>query len=217
VRPGPGSAIDRPLLALPDDERWITVMLRERFGYLLVHSSLGGEEVGTVVEDPLAFLPDELPSALHRREHMVAGLGTLATYTEMWDLSYWAEELGQVPVRRQPDPPLLASRPDWPLRMMIAYPPPAPLLRLRRSFWHIDGECVVAGDLYANDAFENFFAPAIAAVRVECLQIDTRESTPRAARPTNDEDAIIDALPCASDWLLSGRGRATAFDFVSVK
>jgi hypothetical protein len=208
----PPSAEEWPLLALPEDEKWLTTMLHERFRFQLVHSALGGDEVGTVVTDPVSFLPPELPSAQRRKESTVPGLGTLPTYRELWDLAYWAEDLGPIEVRQQPEPPLFATQPDWPLRTMISYPPPAPLLRLRRSFWQLDDGCVITGGLAVSDAHATFFAAAVAAVRVECTEFDSRRYVPQLA-DLDDDAAMFEALPVASEWLRSGGGCASTLDF----
>jgi hypothetical protein len=196
------------LLALPEDERWLTTMLKDRYGLALIHSQLGGEEVGGVIADPDEYLPNELPAAARRKEFMVAGMGTRREYDEPWGFDYWRPEAGPLDVRQQPPPPRFDTHPDWPLRQMLY---PSPTLRLDRTYWHLNGQCLIAGALSTGRDHARFYEASMAAVAAECEEFAHDMTAPFL------QDAAsygpIYALPAAAEFLRAG-GNASAVEFI---
>jgi hypothetical protein len=197
-----------PLLALPEDERWLTMMLKDRYGLDLINSQLGEDEVGQVIADPEAYLPDELPAASRRKEFTVPGMGTHAEYSERWWFDYWRPEAGALDVREQPPPPQIERYADWPLRKMLYA---SRTLTLHRTHWHLNGEYLIAGGLSTKRDDTRFYEAPMAAVAEQCEEFEHVVRAPFL--PDDTMSGPIYALPAAAEFLRKG-GRASAVEFV---
>lgn len=200
----------RPVLALPEDERWMTRVLCEEFGLELIGSDPDRDHVGVAYGDPLAALPSTLPSAARMREFIVPGLGTKAEYDEWWWLTFLDPEFGRVEVEQQQPPPRFADFPDWPLKLQIA--PNEPILQFSRSHWHTSAPCLIAGGFSTIATAERHYTAAVHRVWAECSEFDPYATFPEVRRQNGDDERLL-ALPTAASWIEQG-GAAFHQEFI---
>jgi hypothetical protein len=201
----------RPVVALPDDELWMTRLFVDEFGLQLLADGLGGGEIGLPYPDPLDALPTTLPSAAEMRKFTVPGMGTLPEYDEWWYLTYLDPALGPVNVERQAPPPRISEFPDWLLRFQIASDERT--LQFTRSHWHVSTPCLIAGGFTTTAPADSSYVAAVERVWAECVELDPYGTFPVAARVDDDDERLL-ALPAAAKWIAEG-GMAFHAEFIA--